>query len=254
MRDILQLKRIRWAVRCTLVLGVVASTVANVLHAVDNPVSQTIAAWPPVALLLTIELISRIPVHTAWLARVRMTAAATIASIAAWVSYWHMVGVASRYGERGSSPYLLPLSVDGLIVVASICLIELGDRIRTHETPPIDSPDLDAIIDRWVTSQDWDQAAEIELAEEFLAESPVSPAAPRAERSPRATWDQRKVAELAMAGVKASEANKITGVGVSTYGRWLKVARILKADPHASIDKSERLADSQIQLLRELAR
>jgi hypothetical protein len=128
-----QLRRVRWAVRATLLLGVAASVVANVLHALDNPISQAIAAWPPLALLLTVELISRVPVHRRYLAALRLVATAIIAGIAAWVSYWHMVGVAARYGETGASPYLLPLSVDGLIVVASICLVELGGRISTLE-------------------------------------------------------------------------------------------------------------------------
>src|SRR5690349_2006857 len=127
------LRRVRWAVRATLFLGVAASVVANVLHALDNPISQAIAAWPPLALLLTVELISRVPVHRRWLAAARFLSTAIIAGIAAWVSYWHMVGVAARYGETGASPYLLPLSVDGLIVVASICLVELGGRISTLE-------------------------------------------------------------------------------------------------------------------------
>jgi hypothetical protein len=127
------LRRVRWAVRATLFLGVAASVVANVLHALDNPISQAIAAWPPLALLLTVELISRVPVHRRWLAATRLLATATIAGIAAWVSYWHMAGVAARYGETGASPYLLPLSVDGLIVVASICLVELGGRISSME-------------------------------------------------------------------------------------------------------------------------
>ena len=128
-----QLRRIRWAVRATLLLGVAASVLANILHALDNPISQAIAAWPPVALLLTVELISRVPVHRRLLAATRLIATATIAGIAAWVSYWHMAGVAARYGETGASPYLLPLSVDGLIVVASICLVELGGRIASLE-------------------------------------------------------------------------------------------------------------------------
>ncbi|MBB4760547.1 DUF2637 domain-containing protein [Amorphoplanes digitatis] len=123
--------------RATLVLGVAASVVANVLHAQDNPISQAIAAWPPLALLLTVELISRVPVHRRSLAFARLFATATIAGIAAWVSYWHMAGVAARYGETGASPYLLPLSVDGLIVVASICLVELGGRISSLEPAAI---------------------------------------------------------------------------------------------------------------------
>lgn len=128
-----QLRRVRWAVRATLLLGVAASVVANVLHARDNPISQSIAAWPPLALLIIIELIPRVPITKSGRAFCRVCAAAVIAGIAAWVSYWHMAGVAARYGEQGSSPYLLPLSVDGLIVVAGICLAELAGRIRDVE-------------------------------------------------------------------------------------------------------------------------
>ncbi len=132
-----RLRRLRWGVRGTLVLGVAASVTANVLHARDNPISQAIAAWPPLALLLTVELISRVPIHTKALAFVRLFATAVIAGIAAWVSYWHMAAVAARYGETSASPYLLPLSVDGLIVVASICLVELTARITDVERPDL---------------------------------------------------------------------------------------------------------------------
>ncbi|MFI7026940.1 DUF2637 domain-containing protein [Micromonospora sp. NPDC049900] len=125
-----QLKAIRWAVRATLALGVIASTIANILHADPHPISQAIAAWPPLALLLTIELISRVPVHRRALAAIRLVTTAIIAGIAAWVSYWHMVAVVARYGETGAGPYLIPLTVDGLVIVASVCLVELGGRIQ----------------------------------------------------------------------------------------------------------------------------
>jgi len=134
------LRRIRWIVRLTLVLGVAASIAANVLHARDNLISQTIAAWPPLALLLTVELISRVPVHHRGLAGVRVCAAAVIAAIAAWVSYWHMAGVTARYGESPASAQLMPISVDGLIVVASISLVELAGRIRALDTAAASMP------------------------------------------------------------------------------------------------------------------
>ncbi|GAB7041057.1 MULTISPECIES: DUF2637 domain-containing protein [Catenuloplanes] len=129
--------RVRWGVRGAVLLGVATSVAANVLHAEPNPISQAIAAWPPFALLLTVELISRVPVHRRGLAAVRMAATAIIAGIAAWVSYWHMAGVAARYGEEGAAPYLIPISVDGLVVVASVCLVELSGRIHaaTAATP-----------------------------------------------------------------------------------------------------------------------
>jgi hypothetical protein len=132
-----QLHRLRWAVRGVLVLGVAASITANVLHAEPNTVSQVIAGWPPLALLITIELVARVPVHRTWLANIRRLATTGIAGIAAWVSYWHMAGVASRYGEHGASPFLLPLSVDGLVVIASVSLVELAGRIRDEAPEPV---------------------------------------------------------------------------------------------------------------------
>jgi hypothetical protein len=140
-----QLRRIRWAVRATLTLGVAASVAANVLHAQSDPISQTIAAWPPLALLLTVELISRVPVHRRSLAAARLLATAAIAGIAGWVSYWHMAGVAARYGETGASPYLLPISVDGLIVVASICLVELAGRLRAVDPTAVAVDPVDPV-------------------------------------------------------------------------------------------------------------
>ncbi|MEU2661423.1 DUF2637 domain-containing protein [Micromonospora sp. NPDC007220] len=129
--------RLRWAVRAVLTLGVAASVAANVLHARPNLISQIIAAWPPLALLLTVELISRVPADRRGLAAVRLIAAGVIAGIAAWVSYWHMVGVAARYGETSAAAsYLLPISVDGLVVVASISLVEIAGRIRAPSVSP----------------------------------------------------------------------------------------------------------------------
>lgn len=141
--DTRHLTRLRWAVRAVLTLGVTASIAANVLHARPNLISQIIAAWPPLALLLTVELISRVPADRRGLAAARLITAAVIAGIAAWVSYWHMVGVAAGYGETDAgASYLLPISVDGLVVVASISLVEIAGRIRTPSVSPADGQQL----------------------------------------------------------------------------------------------------------------
>lgn len=134
-----RLRRLQWAVRLTLALGVAASVTANILHARPHPVSQAIAAWPPLALLITVELVSRIPLYRKSLGVLRIAATAAIAGIAAWVSYWHMAGVVARYGETGTVPYLLPLSVDGLIVVASVSLVELSARRRDTTPAPAEA-------------------------------------------------------------------------------------------------------------------
>jgi hypothetical protein len=139
-RSLESLRRVRVGVSLVLTLGVAASIVANVLHAQPTLVGRAIAAWPPLALLLTVELISRVPVHSRRLAALRLTATAGIAGIAAWVSYWHMVEVAHAHGETADSAHLIPLSVDGLVVVASICLVEIGARLRVLSPSAVTTP------------------------------------------------------------------------------------------------------------------
>lgn len=132
-----QLRRLRWAVRMVLTLGVAASVAANILHANPNPISQTIAGWPSLAFLLTVELVSRIPVTRRLRAAVRIAATAVIAGIAGWISYWHMAEVAMRYGEASVSAHLLPFTVDGVIVVASVSLVELAVKIASLTEPQV---------------------------------------------------------------------------------------------------------------------
>lgn len=50
--------------------------------------------------------------------------AAAVAGIAAWSSWSHMVGVALAVGERSNVAYVMPLSVDGLLVVASAAMVD----------------------------------------------------------------------------------------------------------------------------------
>lgn len=199
--ELTRLLRVRWAVRGALALGVAASVTANILHAEQNPIAQTIAAWPPLALLLTIELISRVPVHRRALAAVRFAATAAIAGIAAWVSYWHMAGVAARYGETDAAPYLLPLSVDGLVVVASVCLVELAGRIREAEAPPPIAAEVGASV--------LPPAEAVSVQVSVPEPAPVLPdvePAPTAEAAPAVTPTRRPRKAVATSAPKRSFA------------------------------------------------
>lgn len=213
-----QLKRIRWAVRAVLALGVAASIAGNVLHARDNVISQVISAWSPLALLLTIELISRVPVHRPALARLRWAATALIAGIAAWVSYWHMAAVASRYGETGGAQYLLPLSVDGLVVVASVSLVELGGRIAAATTGAAEPA---AVASPTEPVERQGDAAPIDP---MPAPEPAGDARPRVSR-PRAKTltSAAKVARAAakLPGGTVAEIAARAGVSESTARRYL---------------------------------
>jgi hypothetical protein len=47
-----------------------------------------------------------------------------VASIAAWSSWSHMVHVALKFGEQPEVAYVLPISVDGMLIVASTAMVE----------------------------------------------------------------------------------------------------------------------------------
>lgn len=131
-----RLARVRFAVWWVLATAIAVSVAANVAHAQPSTAARLIAAWPPVALAVAIELVTRVPATRPVLAAARVAATAGIAGIAAWASYSHMVAVAARYGEATLTAHLIPLSVDGLVVVASVCLVELAAAIRSAELAP----------------------------------------------------------------------------------------------------------------------
>lgn len=184
-----RLQRMQWAVRATLALGVAASVTANILHAQANPIAQAIAAWPPLALLITVELVTRVPVHRRALGVIRVVAASAIAGIAAWISYHHMVGVVARYGETGTVPYLLPLSVDGLIIVASVSLVELAARRRELDTTPPPAPTEAPPAPPHRPAQSAPAPAErAPLTRDTASAAPSPPPEPRPEGTDSGTW------------------------------------------------------------------
>jgi hypothetical protein len=127
-----------------------------VLAAEPTTVGRGVAAWPPIALLLVVEVLARSPLPTGRLRWAAITGAALVAVVAAVASFHHMHEVASSVGESTLVAYLFPLSVDGLAVVASVALLgtdrpdrdtsaaqlepEPSDRpAPTPEPPPVDS-------------------------------------------------------------------------------------------------------------------
>ncbi len=65
----------------------------------------------------------------------RNVSAATVALISAWSSYSHTVHVALACGERPEVAYALPFSVDGMLIVATIVMVD--DRRRHANVRPI---------------------------------------------------------------------------------------------------------------------
>lgn len=139
-----QVANLRRGVRLALAFGIAASITANVIHSLTQPHAQQwqvyssagLAALAPIVLFISVEMVTRIPVHSLFLGRVRLLITLALAGFSGWISYWHMVDVARMLGETGGSQYIYPLIIDGMMVVATISLIELGrlgQAVRTVE-------------------------------------------------------------------------------------------------------------------------
>ncbi|WP_083931934.1 DUF2637 domain-containing protein [Nocardiopsis salina] len=118
--------------------GAVVSIGANVLHALDGDgptdFGRLVAAgWAPVALLLVAELVARARQSGPWwIITLRWSGTAVVAAVAAIVSYGHMRDLLLSYGETALVAHLLPLSVDGLLLVASLALASPDGTDQRH--------------------------------------------------------------------------------------------------------------------------
>jgi hypothetical protein len=118
-------------------VGLLVSVAANIAHGFVPP-----AGWPPgrawapepgavfgamfwpVALLLTTEILTRKrwPTGVGWLL-VRLAGLLPVAVVAAVISYQHLHGLLLHYHETRLAAAIGPLSIDGLMVMASAALI-----------------------------------------------------------------------------------------------------------------------------------
>jgi hypothetical protein len=123
-----------WAYLGALV-GAGVSVAANVAHSYVPPAGAASSWTPhtgavvgavfwPVALLVAIEVLARVawPAGGRWLL-VRFGGLGPVATVAAVVSYRHLSGLLSFYGEDAITATVGPLAVDGLMVMATGALL-----------------------------------------------------------------------------------------------------------------------------------
>ena len=122
------------------------SVACNVLAASPTLVGRAVAAWPPVALLLVVEVLARSPLPRGRLRWVAALGATAVASVAAVASFHHMHAVALDVGESPLVAWIFPLSVDGLAVVASVALLG-PDRHATPTAPSAAVADVQVLDD-----------------------------------------------------------------------------------------------------------
>lgn len=114
--------------------GVAASVAANILHAHDAPGGADAAelvgaAFWPVALLLCVEMLTRVAWPRGfWWGFGRYAGVGLVGLVAAVLSYRHMAGLLKMWGEDKFNAHLGPLAVDGLMLVAATALLAITHR------------------------------------------------------------------------------------------------------------------------------
>lgn len=129
--------RLRWMCRAVVFGSTVFSVWANVLHAGTwNFVTWLFAAAPPILVLVGWEMVSRIPIRrsSTIIRFIRPIATAAIIIGSAWLSYWHQRDAIAHYTPNDlAAAKMLPLLVDGLMVIASVSVYELNGHLRDLE-------------------------------------------------------------------------------------------------------------------------
>jgi hypothetical protein len=137
-----------------IVVGATASIAANIAHSFVRPTglpdgqiwrpetgAVLSAMFWPTALLITTEIMARTawPPGRAWLI-LRFAGLLPVAAVAAVVSYLHLHGLLRHYHEAPVTTVIAPLSVDGLMVMASSALVATNRHHRLRALPPSATP------------------------------------------------------------------------------------------------------------------
>lgn len=146
------LRRLRWLVGFTVLAGIAASVVMNVMHAPDNVWARFVATVPPLAVFGALELVSRIPSSGRFLTVIRIFGSTIVATGAAAISYAQQRAAVRSLGFPEWEAMVWPVIIDGFMVVASVSLVEVVRKIRQlapalatvvtaeSSTPPVPVP------------------------------------------------------------------------------------------------------------------
>lgn len=189
--------------------------------------------WP-LFLFLGIEVMIRNKDLTSRLAKLARLSLMGVTVPTAITSYINLHDFMVKAHEPGIAQVTGPLAIDGLMLGCTLYLLAsrfqptIGQEEQAPE--PLPTPVLTL---QYATP-----------IGPMPAPAPVLPATPaplpeqseRTERAPRSSsWDAALAAEMAVDGAKASEIAEKVGVSPATAGLFVKVAKMLRADPRAEI-------------------
>lgn len=220
-----------WA---ALVIALGASVAANVAYAAPALGPRLSAGTAPVLVVLAAGLLERVSLAGArrWQQLLAVGGLIFVVIAAFITSYQHQRSLLLSYGNPELSSVLLPLAVDALIIMASICLAVIADRRREMSQPDDagrdrTTPDIVETPTAVPVSAPVSPAPRTRLA---LAASPrMSPLPPRRPVSPRSTETtdtaRDEIQRLKREGKSVPEICDMTNTSRATVYRHIQSLR-----------------------------
>lgn len=245
---------IRFA-RMGLAAGVIVSVAGNVANVYLTETSVHLGwripgavVWPSF-LFLAIEVMVRNRHRTHRLGYLGRALLMSVSVTTFITSYVNLHAFMQKTNEPFIATFAGPIGIDGMMLGCTVFLLAASMVAQVNVQPLNEHQIADAALadaDRAFTL-----AAMLPQPEEI---APVSaPPAITRTRKPRAQWDAALVTELAVDGVPNVEAHEKAGIGQSTFGRYKKVASMLKANPTQNIDvQAEKVPLEHVEMMRKL--
>lgn len=112
--------------------GALASLAANIMAANPTPIGWIVGGFPALMLLGSLYLLENGSTHPRWV----RWAIVPVITIAAWMSYWHVVEIVLAAGESPLTAHLFPLIIDLPMAIASAALRPAPARRTTTRKRP----------------------------------------------------------------------------------------------------------------------
>ncbi len=128
----------------SFLLGIVVSVLGNIAHATSDawtPAEVIGSGFWPLALMLSVEILTRVRWVSgkAW-TLARFAGLVLVAVVAFVLSYRHLAGLMTGWGEDTLNAHLGPLAVDGLMLLAATALLSIS-KAQADVEPVVEQQD-----------------------------------------------------------------------------------------------------------------
>lgn len=130
MSELRHYRRLWVFVTVVTVMLVSITVTLNVMHAPPTWGARLIGGTPPVFVFFCIELVSRIPATSRLLSAGRVSASILVSGLSFGISYQQQMEFIHALGFHGWVAYVYPVIIDGVMVVATLSLVEVTRKVR----------------------------------------------------------------------------------------------------------------------------